>query len=231
MPASQDAASGTDAPDAVAGAATHPDRLRLVALGDGYTEGSGIDRRDSWPSQLVQVMNRSEMQIQFVAPYNLAERGSSSDDVLDYQLPQVESYEPDVVLLQVGVNDIIIDEGLDQDQYRHNISAILDGLLAIVPADRIFVVTTPDHGLTVRGSHLGQPGADSTDVAAANRVLAEVAGERGIEVVDITRAYELVVEDPSMVIDGGPDPSARQYRGWVELIGQKLHRALSLEQP
>lgn len=230
--ASADASIGASAPsDAVAVAPLAPERLRLVALGDGYTEGAGIDRRDSWPAQLVQILNRSETRVQFVAPYNLAELGSSSQDVLEFQLPLVEGYEPDVVTLQVGVNDIYIDQGLDQEQYRSNIAQILDRLLDIVPAGRIFAVTTPDHELSVRGhyrgNYLGQPGADSTDVAAANAVLSDVAGERGIEVVDISSVYARVVDDPSLVIDGGPDPSARQYRGWVEVIGQTLRQALS----
>lgn len=225
-PASSDAVRSVPSPIETT-AVVHGERLRLVALGDGYTAGTGVDRRDSWPAQLVQLMNRSQMGWEFVAPYNLAVPSSSSEDVLTDQLPLVEGYEPDVVTLQVGANDVIIpDSGFDAQQYRDNIAAILDGLLAIVAADHIFAVTTPDHELTVRGRYLGQPGVDSSDVAAANDVLSEVAGQRGITVVDIAPVYEMVVDDPSLVIDGGPDPSARQYAGWVEIIGQAMRRAL-----
>lgn len=232
--ASTVAANGTDAPASDAtGRPAFRERMRIVALGDGYTAGTTTDapNRDSWPAQLVQLINRSRMQLQLLG-YNLAEASSTSENVLKDQLPQVESYQPDIVVLQVGVNDIWTSDEFTSagvERYRSNLSAILDGLLEILPPERIFVITTPDHDLTDRGPELGPLWAGSTDVARANAVLAEVADERGIPVVDIAPVYRMVVDDPGLVLEGGPYPSARQYAGWVEIIGQEIQNALSSE--
>lgn len=225
------AAPGTSAPAAVLeDQPVYRERLRLVTLGDGYTAATKTDApgRDSWPAQLVHVINRSDMHAQLIA-YNLASSGETSADVLRRQLPDVDSLQPDVVTLQVGINDIFTDIG--PDEYRRNLESILDGLLEILPATRIFALTTPNHELSIRGPYIGPPGDDSAGVAAINDVLRDVAGDRGITVVDIAPAYAYVSEDPSMVVAGGPDPSARQYSSWAELIGRQLRLALSKPLP
>jgi acyl-CoA thioesterase I len=235
-PASPLASHGVDASMGVGDdPPAYRQRLRLVALGDGYTAGTTTDapNRDSWPAQLVQLINRSQMPFQFNG-YNLAEPGDTSLNVLIDQLPQVESYQPDIVTLQVGANDIFTAHDFSAsgaDVYRTNLEAIFDAVLAILPADRILAVTTPDQELTLKGRAMGREGADSNDVALANAILHDVAGERRIVVVDIAPVYEMVVDDPGLVLDGGPYPSARQYAGWVEIIGQQIRRVLSTLEP
>ena len=54
----------------------------------------------------------------------------------------------------------------------------------------------------------------------------EVAGERGIAVIDIAPVNELVAGDPSLVSSAtGPIRRAKQYAGWVEVIGPHIRRA------
>ena len=98
-----------------------------MTLGDAYTAGTdtGAPKRDSWPAQLVQAMERGDVRLRLVD--NLADSGQTSQNVLDEQLPQVESLHPDVVTVQVGVNDIVAREF---EAYRANVTRILDELLA-----------------------------------------------------------------------------------------------------
>ena len=131
--------------------------LRLVTLGDAYTAGTdtGAPKRDSWPAQLVQAMERGDVRLRLVD--NLADSGQTSEYVLDEQLPQVESLHPDVVTVQVGVNDIVARRQFED--YDRNVTRILDELLLILPPERIFVITTPDHTLTERGGDYGARGS------------------------------------------------------------------------
>jgi acyl-CoA thioesterase-1 len=210
-----------------AGVAEQADPLRLVTLGDAYTKGWGTaaPQRDGWPGQLQRAMRDGAPRLRLIK--NLADSGETSADVRGGQLPQVESLEPDVVTMQVGVNDII-DPYISLDDYRTNVSAILDELLLILPAERIFVITTPDHTLTERGLDWTESREEgSAAVAEVNGILEEIATERNIEVVDISRVYDLVPADPSLVIGKWPYPTAKQYAGWVEIIGQHLHRVLA----
>jgi lysophospholipase L1-like esterase len=199
---------------------------RLVTLGDSYTWGTGTDapRRDSWPAQLADALTqRSDMRV-FL--YNLAEESQSSGQLLDEQLGKVASYEPDVVTVQVGVNDIV---GNATEWYEGNITTILDELLLFMPPERIFAITTPDHTLTDWG-HSKRPEA----VDALNATLEAVAAERGITVIDIGQVNDLVATDESLLVQDEPPvpyPTAKQYAGWVEAIGPYIYDALTVAEP
>ena len=210
--------------------ADYPERVRLVTLGDAYTAGVGTDapKRDSWPAQLAQALGRGDVRLWYM---NLASGGRTSEQVLDEQLGQVVGHEPDVVTLQVGVNDIMTG---DTERYRDNVSAILDELLLLLPPERIFVITTPDHSLTEWGAVYGPREVARAAVADLNRTLGEVADERGIGVIDIGLINELVVGDPSLVVSAEyplPYPTAKQYAGWVEVIGPHIHAAIFADGP
>jgi lysophospholipase L1-like esterase len=209
--------------DVSAAAPAYATPLRFVALGDGYTEGAVVSKRDSWPAQLQQVMSGSDTRLRLISV--LAEGSQASGDVLRDQLPQVGQLQPDVVTLQVGANDIIL--GGDVDAYRQNLSAIFEGLLEIVPATRIFAITTPDHKITPRGRGYSGEG----EVATFNAALQAEADERGIVVVNISPVYDHSAVDPSLIVGDGPDPSARQFAGWVELIGQQMRQSLTASSP
>jgi len=185
-------------------------------------------KRDSWPAQLVEAMARGDLPLRLVD--NLAESGQTSEDVIRTQLGQVESLMPDVVTLQVGVNDIIARD-ISLDDYRANLAMILDELLRTLPPGRIFLITTPDHTLTERGGDYGLREEGHKAVLEANSILQDVASERDITVIDISEVNGRAAEDASLVIGEGPYPSAKQYAGWVEIIGPQMRRALRGEEP
>jgi lysophospholipase L1-like esterase len=219
-----------DTTGAATASAAAPEPLRLVTLGDGYTAGTDTlaPKRDGWPAQLVQAMEHGTVPLRLVS--NLAESGQTSQDVIRTQLPQVESLVPDVVTLQVGVNDIIDNQWrLDDERYERSLETILDELLHIVSPGRIFLITTPDHTLTAWGRRWGAPEGGNGDVTRANGILRTVAQERGVAVIDIGAVYERVTQDASLVVGDGPSPSAKQYAGWVEVIGPAMLRVLTTE--
>ena len=200
--------------------------LRLVTLGDAYTAGTDTlaPKRDSWPAQLAHAMDGGDVRLRLVG--NLAESGQTSEDVIRTQLRQLEALMPDVVTLQVGVNDIIANDW-SLDEYESNVASILDELLRMLSPDRVFVITTPDHTLTPWGSRWGPRDAGHAAVTKANAILGSVANERGITVIDIAAVNERVTQDASLVIGAGPYPTAKQYAGWVEIIGPQMQRVLA----
>jgi len=215
------ASSGRDDPSAAATAATRPEPLRLVTLGDAYTAGTGTlaPRHDSWPAQLATAMEHGDVRLRLVD--NLADSGQTSEDVLRSQLPQLDALVPDVVTLQVGVNDIIARD-ISLADYQANLAAIVAELLADLPPCRIFLITMPDHTLTMRGGDWGSRESGHAEVVAANGILAQVAAEHGVEVVDIGPVNARADDDASLVIGDGPYPTAKQYAGWVEVIGPAI---------
>ena len=200
--------------------------LRYVALGDSYTLGARVRLQDNWPNQLVRALDG---EIPMVVTANLAQSGRTSQDVIDEQLWVLRTLRPELVSLLVGANDVIAPE-VGPDDYRANVATILDALLAELPAQRIFVVTTPDHTLTPRGGDYGDPVVQRAGIAEANAILGEEAASRGIHVIDIGPISSRVADDPSLVAPDGLHPSAKQFAGWVEIIAPQV-RALLLGDP
>jgi lysophospholipase L1-like esterase len=232
-------ASGAPAsePPAEAGSGTvgtaaqrRSETIRLITLGDSYTYGTGTDapRRDSWPAQLSTALTqRSDLRVYL---RNLAQESSSSEQVLEEQVGQVAGHEPDVVTLQVGVNDIVGSEGSEADWYGDNVSDIFDALLEVLPPEQIFAITTPDHTLTQWGQAYGSREA----VVELNEILAQVAADRDIAVIDIGQVNDLVQGDPTLLVQEDPPvpyPTAKQYAGWVEAIGPYIHDAVLVAEP
>jgi lysophospholipase L1-like esterase len=211
--------------------------LRYVALGDSSTIGSGLPRQiDRWPNQLVRAL-RPELRIQLVD--NLAVQRHGTVDVIDEQLPVLEELAPDLVSLQVGVNDIVIAGGLTEREYRDNLVTILDGtdasaaggartgILDMVPPERVLLVTTPDFTLAPDvPPGFGREGT-AEKIDGFNAILGELAAERGVAVVDVSPISDLVPQDPTLIADDGLHPSAKQFAGWVELIAPVVRRLLA----
>ena len=204
-----------------------PRIYRIVTIGDVYTSGEGTEspRSDGWPGQMVASLTQhGDMRI---AWRDLAEKSSPSVEVIDTQLAQVGDYEPDVVTLQVGVDDIVAGE---TESYTENVAHILDELLLVLPAERIFAITTPDHTLTRWGEAYGS----SEVVAALNAELEKVASARDITVIDIGPVNERVAVDSSLLVQQVPPrpyPTAKQYAAWAELIGPYVRSALESIEP
>jgi len=209
--------------------------LRYVAMGDSYTIGDELPRQvDRWPNQLVRAL-RPGAALQLVD--NLAGQSHGTTDVIEVQLPVLEELDPDLVSLQVGVNDVVISR-LTDDEYRENLIEILDGLdgatqatsrpgiLDVVAPEQVFLVTTPDYTLAP-DRRFDRPGAAAT-VARFNDILRELAAERSLAVVDIAPISDMVARDPTLITADGLHPSAKQYAGWVELIAPVVRQLVGV---
>ncbi len=141
--------------------------MRYVALGDSYTIGTSVAPADRWPDQLVRALGPAEPTLQLVA--NLAVNGFTSADLIRIELPAVAGLEPGFVTVQIGVNDVV--RRLPLERYAANIGKILDGLLALLPADRILTVSTPDYTVTPAGADYGDPRRQHDGIVAVNGTL------------------------------------------------------------
>ena len=198
-----------------------PAPLRYVALGDSYTIGTSVGESDRWPNQLVARLPGSTLDL--VA--NLGVNGYTSDDVINRELPALPGNRPEFVTVLIGVNDVV--RRVPRDKYRANVDHILDRLLAMLPANRIVVVSTPDYTLTPSGAAFGDPTQQSAAIADFNEVERAAAAARGIAFVDISSVARRVLGDKSLVADDGLHPSGKQYSGWVELVTPVVERLLT----
>jgi lysophospholipase L1-like esterase len=186
------------------------ERLRYVALGDSFTIGTSVAAAERWPDQLVERLDG----IDLVA--NLGVNGYTSGDVIDDELPRLSDLQPELLSLLIGVNDVV--QGVPETTYRGNVADILDALTAAVGANRVLLVTTPDYTVTPAGADYGDPTTQSAAIRRNNAINTELAGPRGIAVVDIYDLSLRAATDRALVASDGLHPSGAQYAQWVERI-------------
>jgi acyl-CoA thioesterase I len=185
--------------------------LRYVALGDSYTIGTSVTADESWPSQLVARVP----ELQLVA--NLGVNGYTSRDLIEDELPALAGLQPEFVTLLIGVNDVV--QGVSEEIYRANVEQILDTLLALVAADRLLCVATPDYTVTPQGAAFGSPAQQRAGIERVNAILSGACGERGVRFVpDTFEISQMAAADRSLVAGDGLHPSGSQYGLWVDAI-------------
>ena len=78
--------------------------FRILCIGDSNTYGTGVERIETYPAQLQQFLNAAPGAPRFQVT-NLGVPGSNSAQVR-HRLPQyLDLYDPDLVIVLIGVND------------------------------------------------------------------------------------------------------------------------------
>lgn len=193
--------------------------MRYVALGDSYTIGTSVSEGERWPNQLVERINRLAL------VGNPAVNGYTSADLINEELPQLDGLRPELVSVQIGVNDVV--QGVSDSQYAGNLAVILEELLTRLPPERIVCVATPDYTVTPSGEAFGDPIQQSDALLRANAIMREACEARQVRFVpEIFEISQAVRDDPSLVADDGLHPSGAQYRQWVDAIAPVVEQLI-----
>src|SRR5262249_47309416 len=81
-----------------------PATVRIVALGDSFTQGYGVEDHQSWPRRLEVLLNARDARPHEVI--NLGVPGANPRDYLGYLSDPGLAYQPDAVLVMVMANDV-----------------------------------------------------------------------------------------------------------------------------
>jgi acyl-CoA thioesterase I len=212
----------SDVPTGSAGQA-----LRYVALGDSYTIGTSVTEPERWPNQLVGALGADRAAIELVA--NLGVNGFTTADVIAVELPRIEALRPDVITLQIGVNDVV--QRVSEATYRDRLGQIFAALRIAAPTARILCVTTPDYTVTPAGADYGDPATQRAAIRRFNEIFTQVSRAQGIAVVDIFDLSEGAATDGTLVARDGLHPSGRQYGLWVDRIAPAVRSLLGSPSP
>jgi lysophospholipase L1-like esterase len=158
---------------------------RYMALGDSIAAGYGaIPATQGYVYLLYQdgVIDT----VQNTLFCDAAVPGATSKDVLDYQVPQVALFQPHVITITVGGNDLFqilagADPGEVLNNFALNLQQILYKLRTQFPDTRIYI-----------SNQYGVPEIAGSDqiIPVFNSVLSSVAEAFGVTVVDLYSAFE-----------------------------------------
>jgi acyl-CoA thioesterase I len=101
-----------------------PEPTVIVAFGDSLTEGTGVSEEEAYPAQLEEMLKVDGYD---VIVYNEGVSGELSGGAVQ-RIDTVLAHDPDIVILETGVNDIL--QGVPFEQTSTNINTIIDELQA-----------------------------------------------------------------------------------------------------
>lgn len=193
--------------------------IRYLALGDSYTIGESVPEHERWPNQLAELLQSSphlggsEGGIQVTI---IARTGWTAAELWEGIQAQEVSPPYDMVSLLIGVNNQY--RGYDMGEYREEFRFLLGKAIEYAggDADRVFVVSIPDWGVTpfAAGREVGKI---AQEIDAFNAVNREESEKLGIANVDVTPVSREAVNDLSLIAGDGLHPSGKMYAKWAKL--------------
>jgi len=200
--------------------------IRYVAIGDSYTVATGIEEKDSWPSQLTQKLKSAGIKINLVKILGM--RGATSQQTLNEVMPQLKNLKPGFITLLIGVNDWIR-EGISSSKFKKRIKNLIDEIQSNLPPKKLLLITIPDFSCSPQKKNWGYGKSATNGITRLNKILKTEAALRDLVIVDIYPLSQNLCSQVGMFSDDGVHPSALQYSKWVDLIFPHLIDNLKLK--
>jgi acyl-CoA thioesterase I len=178
-----------------------------VVLGDSTAQGLGAPTpRGGYVGQTLQQLRRTTGRHWHVL--NLSVSGALMRDVVAEQLPRLDGQRPDLVTCGAGANDILFSA-------PGKLFSDLRALLAAVPDDTVML------DLPLLSGFWGIVGRMSVPyISRINRVIHEVAGERGMQVAEVSKNF--IPPWPGKFSADNFHPSQDGYRDWSRALVEVL---------
>jgi acyl-CoA thioesterase-1 len=150
---------------------------------------------------------------------NPAVNGYRTDDLIAEELPLVAEFDPTLLTVLIGANDIVA--GSSDDRYREQMRLIQTRVRSDAPAAAVYALPQPDWSLSRAGASFGEPAAIAARIERFNAIAREEAKRVGASYVDI---FPLMREQMrrGMFAPDGLHPSAEAYGEWAEALRERL---------
>jgi acyl-CoA thioesterase-1 len=196
-------------------------QVRYLALGDSFTIGTGSSPAEAFPAKLTEAWDDTCA----VALTNVAKNGYTSEDLVEKELPALESVKPSFVTIAIGANDIV--QHVPEDRYRENLEKIFAAVRgAGVAPDHTIALPQPDWSVSPAARSFGVPSEIRARIERYNELLAQAAKSGGARYVDL---YPLM-RDLADQHELAPDqlhPSAEAHRQWAVSLEKALESCTS----
>jgi len=191
------------------------DSLSYLALGDSYTIGEAVVRKDSYPYQLTGLLNASALKV--ATPTIIATTGWTTDNLINaIANSNITNKKFDFVTLLIGVNDQF--QHLSQENYTVKFTEVLNTAINFAKGDtsRVFVLSIPDYGVTPFAG--GNDAVIGPQIDQFNAINKEISAKAGVNYLDITGISRQAATNPALIAPDGLHPSGAMYTDWMVVL-------------
>lgn len=189
--------------------------MRMLALGDSYTTGTGAAPADRWPVQLGVLLTSRGFNLG--PPEIVAANGWTTIDLRKAITATTLTPPYDLLTLLIGVNDQF--DRLGAERYREGFSRLLQIAIELTcgHAEHVIVLSIPDYSETPFAQSMDTQTIRS-ELETFNMINHELSIEAAAQYLDITSISRQVAEDPSLLAEDGLHPSGKMYAQWAQLV-------------
>jgi acyl-CoA thioesterase-1 len=176
--------------------AKQADDFIYVALGDSIGQAIGASKPQNGYVGLIakHIEQETGRRVRIV---NLSVTGAKVSDLLNTQLPDLHKYQPDLITVEIGANDMrSYDSATFRTQYEQLVKAL--------PADKSVIANVPYFG-TRKGSN--------PQIIDANRTVSELTHTYSIPTADVYSSLK-AQQSPYIYAIDFFHPNDRGYRIW-----------------
>lgn len=188
--------------------------LSLLALGDSYTIGEGVNEEERWPNQFIQVAY--ENGVDFLTPRIIAMTGWKTYDLINGIESSNFEKKYDYVSLLIGVNNQFNSRSINE--FEDDLDKLLTKINNLKKKDgSVLIISIPDWGSSPFGENMDR-NQISTEINSFNNSLKSFANINGLKYVDVTEISRRAINEPNLITSDNLHPSGLMYLEWAKKI-------------
>lgn len=191
--------------------------ISYLALGDSYTIGEAVTRKNRWPEQLVKRLRNDSVKID--DPIIIATTGWTTDELKKAIIQADLKDKYDFVTLLIGVNNQY--RGYPINQYEVEFKELLETAVEFAKGNpkNVLVVSIPDYGVTPFAQERGLSQEKiAKELDEYNAIAEKISTLRDVKFFNITNHSRKAKTNRDLVASDGLHPSGKMYTHWVDTI-------------
>ena len=191
-------------------------QFSLLALGDSYTIGEGVDEDQRWPNQFIKVAY--ENGVDFSSSRIIAETGWKSYDLINAIESSNFEKKYDYVSLLIGVNNQFNSRPVNE--FKNDLDKLLIKINNLKKKNgSVLIISIPDWGSSPFGEGFDR-NVISNEINTFNNSLKNFANTNGLNYVDVTEISRRAINEPNLIAIDNLHPSGIMYLEWAKKIFQ-----------
>ena len=191
-------------------------QFSLLALGDSYTIGEGVNEDQIWPNQFIKVAY--ENGVDFSSPRIIAKTGWKSYDLINAIESSNFEKKYDYVSLLIGVNNQFNSRPVNE--FENDLDKLLIKINNLKKkSGSVLIISIPDWGSSPYGVGFDR-NEISNEINTFNNSLKSFANTNGLNYVDVTEISRRAINEPNLIAIDNLHPSGIMYLEWAKKIFQ-----------